>query len=471
MIKDKMYEFIFKIDKLDNNNLDKMIGKFGKQITYDFLNDVIGDISNSDMDSESKNKLLDKFSYFINDLELGINDLSYFDDNSDILTDSFRQYLNDVGKYNVLSVDDEKKYCNDLNLIKKSHLFKKVIVNGREFLFLDLKNIFLSIDKDSRDSVLDKLYNYFSSCSDLNNDDKILLYYVNLYNNYKGNLNKDDLIKYFDLNDKYGLFKQFDEDKGNNSSLFINELDDAIKYMTAKNAMVNHNLRLVIHVAKWYYGKADMLDLICEGNFGLLNAIERYDVSMGNRFSTYATYWIRQAITRALATKYTGLSVSVDFYIKMQRFNRMRAKLVSKYGRELSIQELSRELNISERDVSVMVVNLLAPKSLNVPLDVEDGDAELGDFIRDDNVDIESHIIHESLHNDLNEVMDSCLSDREIYVLKSRVGMDGYGNGNPMTLDEIGKVLNVTRERVRQIERNALVKVKRKRGGLRDYMY
>ena len=139
MIKDKMYEFIFKIDKLDNNNLDKMIGKFGKQITYDFLNDVIGDISNSDMDSESKNKLLDKFSYFINDLELGINDLSYFDDNSDILTDSFRQYLNDVGKYNVLSVDDEKKYCNDLNLIKKSHLFKKVIVNGREFLFLDLK--------------------------------------------------------------------------------------------------------------------------------------------------------------------------------------------------------------------------------------------------------------------------------------------------------------------------------------------
>ena len=348
---------------------------------------------------------------------------------------------------------------------RKSELVK--IGKDKGFItYEELANALKGLDLDA-DS-LDDLYNLFNE-----NNIAIVSSEDNEEDNIKESilLDDNDLTKDLNINDPVRMYLK---EIGQIKLLTMDEeLELADRILEgdelAKSTLAEANLRLVVSIAKRYVGRGMLfLDLIQEGNIGLMKAVEKFDVSKGYKFSTYATWWIRQAITRAIADQARTIRVPVHMVETINKLARIQRQLTLELNREPTEQELAKKMNMSIDKVRDIYKISQEPVSLETPIGEED-DSHLGDFIKDErNMSPEEYATNEMLKDEISEVL-LTLTEREEKVIRLRFGLE---DGKSRTLEEVGQMFGVTRERIRQIEAKALRKLRHpsRSRKLKDYM-
>lgn len=337
-------------------------------------------------------------------------------------------------------------------LIKKG---KEVGFITYEELAEELKGLEISSD------LLDELYNALMendisviSESDLDDDSE-----EDDGGNLEDILKDDSIAKELTINDPVRMYLK---EIGKISLLSLDEETELSKKIAegdemAKNRLAESNLRLVVSIAKRYVGRGMLfLDLIQEGNIGLMKAVEKFDATKGYKFSTYATWWIRQAITRAIADQARTIRVPVHMVETINKLSRFQRQLTLELNREPTDEELAEKMNMSPEKIREVIKIAQDPVSLETPIGEEE-DSHLGDFVPDEsNMSPEDFTVHEMLKEEISDVL-LTLTEREEQVLRLRFGLD---DGSSKTLEEVGQMFGVTRERIRQIEAKALRKLR-----------
>ena len=342
---------------------------------------------------------------------------------------------------------------------RKEALIKK----GKELGFITYEEIAEELKGlDVSSDLLDELYNAFMendisviSETDLDDDSGE----EDTGGNLEDILKDNTIAKELTINDPVRMYLK---EIGKISLLSLDEETELSKRIaegdeTAKNRLAESNLRLVVSIAKRYVGRGMLfLDLIQEGNIGLMKAVEKFDAEKGYKFSTYATWWIRQAITRAIADQARTIRVPVHMVETINKLSRYQRQLTLELNREPTDEELAKKMGMSPDKVREVIKIAQEPVSLETPIGEEE-DSHLGDFVPDEsNMSPEDFTIHEMLKEEIGDVL-LTLTEREEQVLRLRFGLD---DGSPKTLEEVGQMFGVTRERIRQIEAKALRKLR-----------
>ena len=369
--------------------------------------------------------------------------------------------------------DEKKRFQEQLKELLQFAKQKKNVLESQEIVdfFKDIE-----LDKDK----LEKIYEFLEKqgidilrFQEESEDDKLILESDDM------ELENEDELENIDLSvsDAIGIddpVRMYLKEIGKVPLLSMEEEVELARCMNegdeeAKKQLAEANLRLVVSIAKRYVGRGmQFLDLIQEGNLGLIKAVEKFDYTKGYKFSTYATWWIRQAITRAIADQARTIRIPVHMVETINRLLRAQRQLVQDLGREPTLEELSEYMELPLARVREIQKISQEPVSLETPIGEED-DSHLGDFIQDDNMPVPvDAAAFTLLREQLTEVMSS-LTEREQKVLRLRFGLD---DGRSRTLEEVGKEFDVTRERIRQIEAKALRKLRHpsRSRKLKDYL-
>lgn len=505
----EMVDFLGSIDVLDKNNLKKMIVMFGEEDTCSFLAGVVDSLSNSSsLSNKDKKALLTKFNYFIKysgsekeRLKLQqeiIKDVDNFENISDVYFEDdifnldkveedvldvnisdihlFNLYGREMKRFELLG-DEEVKYTNALLL--KDKILDIVVDNEEAFIngvnepMVDLRKVFASVGtKNDRDSVIKILSSYYSNSTKKESTiNKIISYYLFEYNKLCSEVGVpsiDDLNNHFKKSRMYNIFNSYGKDDVLDINIVKEQLINYVQYMNAREVMINHNLRLVISIAKTYVlCGIPIEDLVQEGNIGLMKAVDKFDANFGNKFSTYATWWIRQSISRMLADKLNIIRYPVHVVERLNKLSRIRKQFLIDYNRYPTIKELADLVGATEDRIREDLFYIETEKlvSLDVPIG-EDDDMFLLNVIEDTNsVSPFQEMINLERKERINEAL-GMLSEREAKVLRMRFGI-GDDENKGMTLEEIGKEFCVTRERIRQLEAKALRKLRHPSRNLR----
>ena len=400
---------------------------------------------NSSLSKEFKEKLAEiekEMDSYNLDLDKMNKDLS--------VSDSVKMYLQEIGMYPLLTPEEEKEYGKIIQFPENVKLLLVNDINNITTFTLNKELLFVSlVNSSTYNTIIDSILNLYSKIN-IHEGSTVedLLKYKRISAALGRPLDSEELKKHFNIDNSHQPIKEVE---------LLNDVKDFIEFKYAFDKFFKSNLRLVVSVAKKHYSNLDFLELISEGNIGLLRAMRKYNPSLGYKFSTYAVYWISQSMDRAITKYNSTVRLPDNYYHEIRKFKKEVEALEKQEERELNASEISEKLNIPIEKVYEYQNHMFEMISLNKPIG-EDSDMSVIDMIAKDD-DIDEVVFSNSLKDDIS-VLFQQLNERECKVIKMRFGI-GREDGGTMTLPEISKELSVSVARVRQIEARAIMKMRR----------